>query len=284
MQRFESGRGFDSTVEYLELHRPLTSERSQASTPTLVERGSAISNASSISDLYSSYGPAANDAIWPWWAAQAENILRGSDLQAIQLLCRYRIYKDDSTPESIFREIQPSRLNSFLLDLSEGTYNDLNVADLNLNQKVREILKRLVPSVSVADIRRDLALSTLLLERDATRLASKLNDESSLRFQKITFTDQIGEALYPGRTIESVLDFNDWHDSLFNEVSYRLETFPEEAEKYAQIEQVSAAFTMPVPQLTRAEVAKREPRTLGGLRKPAAITSPGCGACTSARL
>lgn len=45
-------------------------------------------------------------------------------------------------------------------------------------------------------------------------------------------------------------DYIDWHNGLFNKVFDRLENFPNEVEKYAQIEQVSAALTLPFLSLT----------------------------------
>lgn len=285
MQGDGFGRGSNSTVDVLDLHRSPSPENSRASTSsTLVECTFAISDTSSVSGV-SSVSYITLDSIWPWWEVEAEKILRGPSLHAIQLLCRYHIYRDDCTPESILRKRWPSRLDSFLLNLSGGTYNCSDVTDLDLDQKVREILKRLVPSVPAAETRSDLASSTLLPEPNAARLASKLNDESSLRFQKITFADYIREALYPEGTVESLVDFNDWHDSLFNQVSDRLEGFPEEAARFAQIEQVSAAVTTPLLPLTRAVVTRRKPRTLGGFRKPATstVSSSESGGCISAR-
>ncbi|KAL9105019.1 MAG: hypothetical protein Q9163_000116 [Psora crenata] len=273
MQGFGCGRGSNSTVDNLNLYHSSTPENYRASSPaTLVEYTPALFDAPSVSDISSVfYVPSANASIWPWWEAEAENILRGPNLHAIQLLCRFHIYKDDSIPESALRKRWRSRLNSFLIELCAGTNNCSDVAALDQDQMVQEILKRLVPSVPVAHTCRDLVSSTLLLEPDVTRLASKLNNESSLRFQNVTFADYIKEALYPEENIESIIDFNDWHDSLFNIVSDRLEKFPAEAVKYAQIEQVCAApITRPL--LTRAAVTRREPCALGGLRKPAADT------------
>ncbi|KAI4093047.1 MAG: hypothetical protein LQ339_007770 [Xanthoria mediterranea] len=227
MQGPTSRHGSTSTVNSLELHRSLTPADSLASSPsTLVELTPSNSYASSVSD-----------SILPGWDAEAEDILRGTDLQAIQLLCRYRTYRDDSIPGSILRTKWAPILNSFLLRLSAGTYSRGDVADLDLDQKVQEILQRLVLSFPVEDPWRHWASRAALQESDASCVALQLNEESLLRFRKITFSDYVREALYPEEYVDSVEDYIDWHNGLFNEVFDRLENFPDEVEKYAQIEQ-----------------------------------------------
>lgn len=134
---------------------------------------------------------------------------------------------------------------------------------------MREILQRLVSSAPAADTWRDLVPSTLLGEPNASCLASKLDEESSLRFQKITFAHYVRAALYLEETVEPIEEFIDWHDSPFNQVSQRLKEFPEE---YEQIEQVSAAVTIPLPPLIGAGITRRKPGALGGLRKPTTST------------
>lgn len=273
MQGWGSRCSSRSTIDDLELHRSSTPETSRASFPsTLVELTSSACSAPSVS-----YEPPANDPVRPWWEAEAEKILRGPSLQAIRLLCRYRVYRDDSTPGSILQRRWPSSLNSFLVNLSAGTYNWGDVADLCLEQKVMEILKRLVSSIPVANVWRDLASPTLLLEENASHLASKLNEESLSRLQNITFTDFVRRALYPEESIEPILDFEDWHDSLFNLVCNNVERSLLEAWKYVQIEQVSKAASKFVLLLTNAVVTRREPRALGGLRSSAAVSSPVSG-------
>lgn len=271
-----SRHGSTSTVNSLDFHRCLTSANSLASSPsTLVELTQP-----------NSYAPSVNDSILPGWDAEAEDILRGTDLQAIQLLCRYRTYRDDSIPGSILRTKGAPILNSFLLRLSAGTYSRGDVTDLDLDQKVQEILQRLVPSFSNEDPWRRLQSRAALLESDASCVALQLNEESLSRFRKITFSDYVREALYPEEYVDSVEDYIDWHNGLFHEVFDRLENFPDQVEKYAQIEQVSAATTPPFLSLTDAMAAiTREPRALGGLPKPSAGTvfSPDYGCCTSTR-
>ncbi len=196
-----------------------------------------------------------NDSILPGWDAEAEEILRGTDLQVIQLLCRYRTYRDDSIPGSILRTRWAPILDSFLLRLSAGTYSRGDVADMDLDQKVQEILQRLVLSFPVEDPGKHWASRAVLLESDASCVALQLNEESLSRFRKITYSDYVREALYPEEYVDSVEDYIDWHNGLFNKVFDRLENFPNEVEKYAQIEQVSAAPTLPFLSLTDAMTA-----------------------------
>ena len=284
MQGLGSRHGSDSTINDFELHRSSTPQNPPASSSsTLVNGTTFASNAASFSDISSaSSASSVVDSTPPWWEAQAEHILRGSDLQAIRLLCRYHVYGENSIPESILRKRWGPRLNSFLLVLNP--YNRHEINEFSLDQKVSEILTHLVPSVPSTSNSRDLASPSLLLESYSSCLASKLDEESLLRRRKVTFADCVSEALYPGKTVESIENFIDWHDTLYNIVSDRLEEYPDEVVKYAQIEQVSVAVSTPFPLLTGPATTRREPCALGGLAKPTASTvlSPK-RACTSAQ-
>lgn len=270
MQGPESSRSSFSAKDEPRCQRPWTSQESLATCSSTLAGGSIASSSSSV-----------DDSTPPWWEAQAEHILRGLDLQAIRLLCRYHVYGENSIPESILRKIRAPRLNSFLLILSP--YNGHEINEFSLDQKVSEILKQLVPSVLSTSNSRDLASPSLLLESDASRLASKLDEESLLRRRKVTLADCVSEALYPKKTVESIEDFINWHYTLYNIVSDRLEERPDEVAKYAQIEQVSTSVIIPLSLLTGTAITRREPCALGGLPKP--TTSTGLSprrACTSA--
>ncbi len=217
-----STHSFSSTAIELEPHRPLTPENSLASHPsTLFE---------------SSCGSSVHDSILPWWEAEAEDILRGTDLQAIRLLCRYRTYRDSSIPASILRTRWTPTINTFLLQLTAETYSRRDVDDLDLGQKVEVLLRWLEPS-RPAD--RTWWHSPLpALQPNAAHVASELNEQSWSLFRDITFSDFVREAFYPEETVEPVETFKDWHDDLFYEVLDRLERFPAEEEKFVQIQQV----------------------------------------------
>jgi len=45
----------------------------------------------------------------------------------------------------------------------------------------------------------------------------------------------------PNKDVLPLEAFKDWHDNLFNQISDRLENFPEETEKFVQVIRVSAA-------------------------------------------
>lgn len=287
MQGLGSRRRSNSTIRHLKFHRSSTPEISQASSfSTLVEHAAPASDASSLSYV-SSFSDASlvSDFVWPWWEAEAQDILRGLNLHAIQLLCRYGTYSDRSVPTSILRSRWKPILNNLLLQLSAGAFSRSDIDNLEVDQKIHEILERLLPPVPATKVWRDLVSPSLLLEPDASRLSSKLNKESSLRFRKITFVDCVREELYPEESVESIVDFVNWHDSLFNIISSRLEELPEETVKYMKIAQVSAVVTIAFLLLTRAVAPRGNSRALGSPRKPAASTGslpePGC--CTSAR-
>jgi len=241
MQGPGSRRGSISTTDELELHRLLKPENSLPSRPsTLFESSYAISvHESSISPGSQSYASFVDESILPWWEAEAEDILRGIDLQTIRLLCRYRLYKDSSIPASIPRTRWTPILNSFLLQLGVGTYSRSDIDNLDLDQKAKELLTRLEPSIPDDDGPWGcLPSSAAFFQLDASQVASKLNEESLSLFKNITFLNHVRKALYPGETIDPVEAFKGWHDDLFHLVLGRLKSFPAEEEKFVQIKQV----------------------------------------------
>ena len=141
-------------------------------------------------------------------------------------------------------------MNSFLLQVSAGTYTRGDVDYLSLDQKVQEILLRLVSSYHVEDLWRNLASRTALLESDASSVALQLNEESLSWFRKVTFLDYVSEARYFEGSVDSVEDFVDWHHALFQDLFLRLETFSNEVEKFARIAEVSETMILSLLPLT----------------------------------
>ncbi len=241
MQAPSSKRGSTSTINHLELHRLSTREDSSTSSP------SALVGSNHTAPVNDSYASPLNDASLPWWEAEAEVILRGTDLQAIQLLYRYHTYHSDHTPGSVLRTRWPPILSGLLLRMSSGTFSRRDINVLHVEQQVEEILKRLAPSRSVGVHWDPWASYPALLESEASQVALELEAESLSWFRRVSFSDYIREALYPEKDIDSIEAFKDWHDGLFNQVSDRLASFPDEGVKYAQVEEVSAATTIPLP-------------------------------------
>ena len=237
MQGPTSRRGSTSTVDSLELHGSLTLANSLRSSPsTLVDETHSHSNASSVD----------HSILAAVWEAAAEDVLRSTDLQAIQLLCRYCIYEDYSVLRSILRTRWVSVLNSFLLQLSAGTYSRDDVDNLSLDLKIQVILQRLVPPLPVRNLRSHWESLAALLESDASYVALQLDEGSLSWFREITFSDYIREALYPEGYVDSVEKFIDWHNNLFNDSFHYLEHFPHAVEKFAQIAEVSESMALPL--------------------------------------
>ncbi len=158
----------ESQQGYIDLHRP---------------------SYSAVSTAPPSYASTVDDQTAEWWGVQAERILRGSNVQAIQFLCRFRPYADESLPRSILSKRWTPRLNTFLrhLGLEEGCQT---VVDPDVNLKVEEILKRLAPSPS-SDSRGHWTPQKAIHEPDASHVASELNEASFMEFKRISYPDLV---------------------------------------------------------------------------------------------
>jgi len=184
-----------------------------------------------------------------WWEDGAKNILRGNDLQDIKLICRFRTYSDENLPREILHTRWLPLLNTFFLNLHEGDRQAVN--DLNKDQKVEGILKKLVPPLPSSDPSDIQKLHELLQEEDVSQSALGLNEASCSAFKRIPFSDWARSARDPYELVDLVDDFLDWHGSLQDIVESRLTDNPDEMEKYVQMEIVGASVVIEMVQLTQ---------------------------------
>ena len=185
-----------------------------------------------------SYPSSTDDSPLTWWEDGAEDILRGYDLQAIRLVCRFRTYRDESLPGEILRTRWAPFLNSFFSSLRAGDREA--VFGLDVGQKVEGILKQLSPSFPVPDPLETYILQDILGEADALLAASELNKISCSAFKKIAFSDWARAARDSYDYVEPVEDFFDWHGSLQEKLEDRLQNFPDEIARYIAMEKVNA--------------------------------------------
>ena len=183
-----------------------------------------------------SLASSADDSPSSWWEDGAENILRGYDLQAIRLVCRFRTYRDESLPREILRTRWPPSLNAFFVSLHAGDWE--TVVELDVDRKVEGILKQLSPSFPSPDPLDIQPLHDLLHEADVSRAALELNKKSCSAFKKIAFSDWARAARDPDEYVDPVEDFFDWHGSLQDLLEDRLQDFPDERAKYIRMEKV----------------------------------------------
>lgn len=199
------------------------------------------------------YSSSVDDLLCRWWEDGAKNILRENDLQNIKLVCRFRIYSDENLSREILHTRWLSLLNTFFLNLHEGDRQAVN--DLNKDQKVERILKKLVSSLSFSDSSNIQKLHKLLQEENVSQSVLDLNEASCSAFKRIFFSDWARSARDSHELIDLVNDFLDWHDSLQNIVKSRLRDNSDEMKKYVQIKIVDAFVMIEMIQLTQTHTS-----------------------------
>ncbi len=112
-----------------------------------------------------------------WWETGAKDILRGTDLYAIHLICRFQTYRNRSDPGSILLTRWAPILDSFLLRLRPG--HRATVVDLDKDQKVEEILKLLIPSLPPSDHLEDWPPFEVFNKPDTSRAALSLRMQAT---------------------------------------------------------------------------------------------------------
>ena len=174
-----------------------------------------------------------------WWEDGAKNILCGTNLQDIKLVCRFRTYSDENLPREILGTRSLPLLNTFFLSLYGGDRQTVN--DLNRDQKVEGILLKLVPPLTFSDPSDIQKPHELLQEDDVSQSALGLNEASCSAFKRIPFSDWARLARDPDERVYLVDGFIDWHSSLQHMVESCLKNNPDEMEKFVQMEKVGAS-------------------------------------------
>lgn len=171
------------------------------------------------------------------WETEAHTILRGFNFHDIQLLCRFRIYRDYDLPRQILRTRWKSTLNAFLLFLDAGKCSREDVADIRIDQEVEVILERLEPPLSDSQAH---WYPLMAMSDSAVEIAAGINRASVSSFNKISFSDHVRQALdYPNDAVDSVEGFFFWHDVLLYRLSRYVQRYPSERIKYIQVATVN---------------------------------------------
>ena len=222
----------------LTLHRLLPENSLVSTSSTFFEDtcGSSV-HGSSLSSGIQQHVTSVDDPKPDWWEVEAKEILQGTDLPAIRLLCRYRTYRDSRIPALILRTSWTTTCDTYLRQLTAETSSPREIEHLDLDQKVEVLLRWLEPIRPTNRSWWHMPLPSLL--QSPSQIISELKEQSWSLFRDITFSDFVREALYPEEFIKSIETFIDWHDTLSYVLLGHLERFPAEEEKFTQIQRVS---------------------------------------------
>ncbi|THC89726.1 hypothetical protein EYZ11_010829 [Aspergillus tanneri] len=152
-----------------------------------------------------------------WWEDEATTVLWAFDVQEIQRVIRYGLFRDENLPRTALQSRNASTVDSFLLTLIDATER-VFIANLSHIQKVEEILRRCT---------KDRAL-------DPSDIAEAIDAESHLHFTRISFEEMVRYSL--GYHADSVEWFFQQHTALYIHLQNYLHAFPDEVERYLAVE------------------------------------------------
>ncbi|KAA8645711.1 uncharacterized protein ATNIH1004_007130 [Aspergillus tanneri] len=167
-----------------------------------------------------------------WWEDEATTVLWAFDVQEIQRVIRYGLFRDENLPRTALQSRNASTVDSFLLTLIDATER-VFIANLSHIQKVEEILRRCTvnspPLVSWSwfPTQKDRAL-------DPSDIAEAIDAESHLHFTRISFEEMVRYSL--GYHADSVEWFFQQHTALYIHLQNYLHAFPDEVERYLAVE------------------------------------------------
>ena len=135
----------------------------------------------------------------------------------------------------------------FFFNLHEDDQQAVN--DLNKDQKIEIILKKLILSLFFSDSSNIQKLHELLQEENVFQSVLNLDKTNCSTFKKILFLDWVKLARDSHELIKLVNDFLNWRGSLQNIVKNRLKDNSDEMKKYVQIKTVNVFVMIEIIQL-----------------------------------
>lgn len=168
-------------------------------------------------------------ASFPWWEDEATTTLYSFDIEAFKRVVYYGIFTDEQLPWFVLTE----RSEAFTIDLVKPRARALR---LEKYQRVEEALRQCKPTVAPP-----ISWAWLPTYNDSDRsplaIAKAIDTESHLHFARIPFEELVRYALnYPYSRVEWFLK---QHTTLYAHILDHLNAFPDEVERYAEVEKVS---------------------------------------------
>lgn len=186
------------------------------------------------------------------WENQAQSTLLAHDAPAIWRVIRYRLFHDESLPWRILLSRNESVVENFVLNLC-APQEALWVSKLSHYQKVGEMLRR-VRVASPPFIPWMWFPSRLADDSTPQDIATAIDAESRLQFNRIPFEDLVRYSLnYRSLSVDWFLH---QHTNLYIHLLAYLNEFPDEIEKYVEVELVGLAAEFAIKQLTYAGPSK----------------------------
>lgn len=168
-----------------------------------------------------------------YWEHEVTSILKGYDAQAIHRLIRYGLF-DDELPRSVLQNRNGDRVKELLLELITPQEADV-VANLLQNEQVDEIIRRSrLASIPLVPWGWHPRWQDRGLGPQA--IAAEIDAESKTQFNRIPFEEWVRYSL--GYPVVSVKWFLQQHTSLYILLWAHLNGFPDEIEKYSEVEKV----------------------------------------------
>ncbi|KAJ9328243.1 hypothetical protein DTO027B5_1738 [Paecilomyces variotii] len=167
-----------------------------------------------------------------WWEDEATTVLWTFDVQDIGRVIRYGLFHDPNFPRSVLQNRNSNTIDDFLIALLEP--EDIPfIVNLSHIQKVEEILRRFKASKPALAPWGWFPVQAIY-EANASSIATDIDAESHLLFKTISFEEWVRYSL--GYSAPSVEWFLLQHTAFFIHLSNHLHAYPEEIEKYKDVE------------------------------------------------
>lgn len=168
-------------------------------------------------------------ASFPWWEDEATTTLYSFDIEAFKRVVYYGIFTDEQLPRFVLTE----RSEAFTIDLIKPRARALR---LEKQQRVEEALRQCKPTVAPV-ISWAWFPTYYDSDRNPLAIAKAIDTESHLHFARIPFEELVRYAL--NYTYSRVEWFLQQHTTLYAHILDHLNAFPDELERYTEVEKVS---------------------------------------------
>jgi hypothetical protein len=164
-------------------------------------------------------------------------ILKDDNLDDLKRLTRFRLYQDDGLPGSILRDRPEVTLDTFLFILRLEAGHRGPHPDLDITQKVQEILRLLPQRPPSPNLSWDWKPEDAMYEVDIESIATDIDEASYLQLWQIPFEGWVRYAI--GYSEASVERFFDQHRILRDKLSSFLSGSPDAFAKFSLVEKVN---------------------------------------------
>lgn len=170
-----------------------------------------------------------------FWFHETMRIFKSYNLRKIELLCRFRLYDDESFPAKMLQDYSELDLNMILKNLC------IHPDNRKRDAKVSAISQYLIQNRPWTTLERMWTFLDEMDETDAECIVRNIDDWYCIKFREILFEDWVNWT--QDHLTTSVREFLDQNSVTRDQLAQHLRQAPETFGKYSEVEEMISIMT-----------------------------------------